>query len=158
MTVLQLPETTIDRSLKRQIDALASTFESIEDAETGALTSDIVAPLRGDQRWTVFCDLVNSTIRNCGYIVVRGLEADEGRSLLIVSTAFRAAFDTYGERRIVKRFRMSPWTAELSHTIRAGDFHTDSNVSPFPPVGTAMQCEHEDPSGSSNCVKSEEIG
>jgi alpha-ketoglutarate-dependent taurine dioxygenase len=40
---------------------------------------------------------------------------------------------------------MSPWTNELSHTIRAGEFHTDGNVSPLPPVGTTMQCENEDP-------------
>jgi hypothetical protein len=147
MTGQPLPDTTIDRSLKREIDAVAGTFESVEDAEITALTADIVAPLRGNQRWIAFCDLVTSTIRHCGYIVVRGLEADEGRSLLVVSTAFCATFDRYGPRRIVKRFRMSPWTNELSHTIRAGDFHTDANVSAVPPVGTAMQCEHEDPGG-----------
>src|SRR5436305_38218 len=79
------------------------------------------------------------------YTVVRGLNADEGRSLLVVSTALGASFDAYRPRQIVKRFRMSPWTNELSHTIRAGDFHTDGNVSAIPPVGTAMQCEIEDP-------------
>lgn len=140
-----LPEAAIDPSLKRAIDAVAGTYASVEDAEMTALTGDIVAPLRGDQRWIAFCDSVTSTIRDCGYIVVRGLEVDEGRSLLIVSTALGAAFDTYRPGRVVKRFRMSPWTNELSHTIRAGDFHTDGNVSAVPPVGTAMQCECEDP-------------
>jgi hypothetical protein len=145
MTGLSLPDTTIDPSLKRKIDAVAEAFASVEDAEIAALTADIVGPLRADERWIAFCDLVTSTIRQCGYIVVRGLNADEGRSLLIVSTSLRSAFDAYGHRRIVKRFRMSPWTNELSHTIRAGDFHTDGNVSAVPPVGTAMQCENEDP-------------
>jgi hypothetical protein len=145
MTGQPLPETIIDPSLKREIDLLAGTFVSVADAEIAALTSDIAAPIRGDQRWITFCDAVTSAISQCGYTVVRGLEADEGRSLLIVSTALGAAFDAYRPRQVVKRFRMSPWTNELSHTLRAGDFHTDGNVSAVPPVGTAMQCEIEDP-------------
>jgi hypothetical protein len=141
----QLPETTVDPSLRREIDAVAETFASVEDAEMTALTADVVAPLRGGQRWVKFCNLVTSTIGQFGYVVVRGLEADEGRSLLIVSSALGAPFDTYRPGRVVKRFRMSPWTHELSHTLRAGDFHTDGNVSAVPPTGTAMQCEIEDP-------------
>jgi len=145
MTVQPLPETALDASLKREIDTVARSFTSVEDAEIAALTTDIAGPLRKDQRWITFCSFVISTIRRCGYVVVRGLDADEGRSLLIVASGLGAAFDEYGQRRIVKRFRMSPWTNELSHTIRAGDFHTDGNVSEVPPFGTAMQCEHEDP-------------
>ena len=145
MTRQDLPEAAIDPSLKRAIDTVAGTYASVEDAEMAALTGDIAAPLRGDQRWVAFCDSVTSSIHHCGYIVVRGLEADEGRSLLIASTALGATFDTYQPGRVVKRFRMSPWTNELSHTIRAGDFHTDGNVSAVPPAGTAMQCECEDP-------------
>lgn len=145
MTERLLPETTIDPSLKREIDSLARTFESVVDAEIAALTSDIAAPLRGDQRWITFCGAITAAIDQHGYTVVRGLNADEGRSLLVVSTALGASFDAYRPQQIVKRFRMSPWTNELSHTIRAGDFHTDGNVSAIPPVGTAMQCEIEDP-------------
>lgn len=140
-----LPETTIHPSLKREIDALASTFASVDDAEATALTGDITAPIRESQHWAEFRDLVGSTIRSCGYLVVRGLEAGDGRFLLIVSRALGTAFGTYGRGRVVKRFRMSPWTEELSHTIRAGDFHTDGNVSAVPPTSTAMQCEREDP-------------
>jgi hypothetical protein len=145
MTRQSLPETTIDQSLKTEIVAIARSFATLEDAETAALAAEIDASLRGHSQWIAFCDFVVSTIRHCGYLVVRGLEPDEGRSLLVVSAALGTPFDTYGSRRIVKRFRMSPWTNELSHTIRAGDFHTDGNVSAHPPVGTAMQCEHRDP-------------
>ncbi len=109
------------------------------------MTADIVAPLVGNHRWSAFCDVVTSAISNYGYFVVRGLDADEGRSLLVVSRALNLAFETYAPGRVVKRFRMSPWTNELSHTIRGGDFHTDGNVSEVPPIATAMQCEHEDP-------------
>lgn len=145
MNARPLPEIAIDPPLKRGIDAVAATFASIEDAEAVALTDDIARGLRGDRAWTAFQETVIGTMSECGYVLIRGLEADEGRSLLIVSAVFDAAFDTYRPGRIVKRFRMSPWTNELSHTTRAGDFHTDGNVSVTPPVATAMQCEHEDP-------------
>lgn len=145
MTERALPEIQIDPPLKRAIDAVAGTFATIEEAETLALSADIAAPLRNDRQWLAFCDVVASTISLRGYVVVRGLNADEGRSLLILGSVFRAPFDTYKPGKIVKRFRMTPWTTELSHTIRAGDFHTDGNVSTMPAVGTAMQCEHEDP-------------
>jgi hypothetical protein len=143
--VRPLPETTIDPLLKSRIDTLASTFASVEDVEAMALTGDIAAALGGDELWIEFCRLVSATIRDRGYIVVRGLQADEGRSLLIASRALGIAFSTFGANRIVKRFRMSPWADGLSHTLKAGDFHTDGNVSRVPPGGTAMQCEVEDP-------------
>lgn len=140
-----LPEAAVDPLLRQRIDALASTFASIDEAESAALTSDIVAPLKQDQRWVQFCGAVASSVRDRGYIVLRGLAADEGKSLLIVSRALGTTFGTYGAGRIVKRFRMSPWAGGLSHTLKAGDFHTDGNVSREPPAGTAIQCEIEDP-------------
>jgi hypothetical protein len=145
MMVRALPEITIDPLLNIRIDAVASTFASVEEAEATALAGDIAADLVDDERWVEFCRLVSATIRDRGYIVVRGLRADEGRSLLIASRALGTAFATYGADRIVKRFRMSPWADGLSHTLKAGDFHTDGNVSRNPPGGTAMQCEVEDP-------------
>jgi hypothetical protein len=145
MTVRRLPDTALDPTLRHEIEAIARSFRSIEDAEIAALATDIVAPIRANKTWITFCEFVTSTILECGYVVVRGLDPDEGRSLLIISTALGAVFDQYRPQRIVKRFRMSPWTNELSHTTRAGDFHTDGNVATIPPVATAMQCEHEDP-------------
>lgn len=145
MTGPTLPELEIDRGLKAAVDGLAASFATVDQAEALALQSDIAAPLRADPQWLTFRDAVTSSIDRRGYVVVRGLEADEGRSLLVVATVFRGSFDTYKPGKIVKRFRMSPWTTELSHTTRAGDFHTDGNVSATPPMGTAMQCEREDP-------------
>ena len=140
-----LPEATIDASLKCEISEIAQSLASIEDAERIALSGDIAAPLRHTASWTTFCLLVTSTIHDRGYVVVRGLNTDQGKSLLIASAAMGKAFDTYRPEQIVKRFRMSPWTRDLSHTTQAGDFHTDGNVSATPPVGTALQCEREDP-------------
>lgn len=140
-----LPEIEVGAQLRQAIGDLARSFPSVDDAEATALAGDVVAPLLDDPAWTDFCELVDAAVRERGYIVVRGLEADGGRSLLIASRALGTPFATYGRQRIVKRFRMSPWTEGLSHTLRAGDFHTDGNVSAVPPVATAMQCEVEDP-------------
>jgi hypothetical protein len=145
MTDSPIPNLEIDPSLKQRIDALAGDFASVGEAEIAAVSTNIAGPLHEDRNWVSFCDSVTSTIRETGYVVVRGLDPDGGKSLLCISAALGAAFHTYGPNRVVKRFRMSPWTSELSHTIRAGDFHTDGNVSATPPVGTAMQCEIEDP-------------
>src|SRR5207237_6210567 len=145
MTRRVLPEIEVDRGLEAAMATVGGAFASIEEAETVALRGDIAAPLTNLAYWQTFSKAADSLIERHGYVVIRGLQADEGRSLLILGTIFRAAFDAYKPGKIVKRFRMSPWTSELSHTTRAGDFHTDGNVSPHPPVGTAIQCEQEDP-------------
>jgi Taurine catabolism dioxygenase TauD, TfdA family len=145
MTGPALPQLEVEPGLTAAVDRLATTFQTIDEAETRALQSDIAAPLRADPGWLTFCGAVTALIERRGYVVVRGLKPDDGRSLLILATVFQGSFDTYKPGKIVKRFRMSPWTTELSHTIRAGDFHTDGNVSAHPPLGTAMQCEREDP-------------
>lgn len=145
MTRQPLPEAALAPSLKREIDVLAASFDCVEDAESVALFSDIAAPLQTFEPWIEFREMVENSITVSGYVVVRGLEADEGRSLLIVSRALGPAFEAYRPGRVVKRFRMSPWTDELSHTMRRGDFHTDGNVSSSPPLATAIQCEVEDP-------------
>ena len=141
----QLPESTIETSLKQAIDSRARQFAAVRDAERAALSGTLVDGLDRHHGWPALCDTVNATVRRHGFVVIRGLEADEGRSLLIVGGTLGADFDTYGPRHVVKRFRMSPWTTELSHTTRAGEFHTDGNVSEVPPLATVMQCEREDP-------------
>lgn len=145
MTGRALPELDVDRGLRDAIQGVATTFATIDDAETLALQSDIAAPLQSLPEWRKWCDAAVLLIERRGYAIVRGLQPDDGRSLLILASIFRGAFDTYKPGKIVKRFRMSPWTTELSHTTRTGDFHTDGNVSARPPLGTAMQCEQEDP-------------
>jgi hypothetical protein len=54
-------------------------------------------------------------------------------------------FRTYRGEQIIKHFKMSPWTTELSHTTREGEFHTDLNTESRPPSVTAMQCLDPDP-------------
>jgi hypothetical protein len=146
MTPLPLPELTIDPPVRRGIASSAQAWPSIDDAEQSLLEGSL-PPLLLEPAWTAFARDAAALIRERGYAIARGFEVDEGRSLLLVSTILGDGFDTYGGGRIVKRFRMSPWTQSLSHTLEAGNFHTDGNVSPTPPAGTAMQCERDDPGG-----------
>jgi hypothetical protein len=142
-----LPEIELPGPLRRAIGDATSLFETIDAAEQRSLTDEISAPLAGDPSWQDLRAAVASAVRERGYIVIRGLDTDDGRSLLLVGSLMGRAFGTYGGGRVVKRFRMSPWTKELSHTLAEGNFHTDGNVSDDPPVATAMQCEAEDPGG-----------
>lgn len=146
MTSLSLPELAIDPPLRRGIAESAKAWSSIEAAEQ-SLLSGVIPPFLLEPAWEAFARGAAALIRDRGYAVARGLDVDDGRSLLLVSTIVGDRFETYAPGRIVKRFRMSPWTRSLSHTLAAGNFHTDGNVSPIPPAGTAMQCERDDPGG-----------
>lgn len=146
MTSLPLPELTVDAAVREGLAAAARLWPSIDAAEQSLLAGDLPA-LLSDPSWREFARRAASVIGERGYAVARGLDPDDGRSLLLLATIVGTAFETYAPGRIVKRFRMSPWTRSLSHTLAAGSFHTDGNVSADPPVATAIQCERDDPGG-----------
>lgn len=146
MTSLPLPELTLDAPVRRGLAEAARAWPSIEAAEESLLTGNFPAFL-GEPVWKAFARAAAALVRDRGYAIARGLDIDDGRSLLLVSTVVGTAFETYAPGQIVKRFRMSPWTRSLSHTLAAGNFHTDGNVSPNPPAATVMQCEQDDPGG-----------
>jgi hypothetical protein len=64
---------------------------------------------------------------------------------LLLARAFFPALKSYRGSRIVKHFKMSPWTTALSHTLADGSFHTDLNTAERPPTATVMQCLEPDP-------------
>lgn len=136
----------MDPAVRRGIAGSAQAWSSIEAAEQSLLEGILPSFLR-EPAWEAFARDASALIRDRGYAIARGLDTDDGRSLLVVSTVVGNRFETYAAGRIVKRFRMSPWTRSLSHTLAAGNFHTDGNVSLCPPFGTAMQCERDDPGG-----------
>jgi hypothetical protein len=142
-----IPELQASAALSEAIAAHSAALGTVDEAELSALREDLAAALAAAREWQVFRATLAEAVGGLGYAVVRGLATDGGTSLLIASAALGAPFETYARGRIVKRFRMSPWTRELSHTLQAGNFHTDGNVAPVPPIATAMQCEREDPGG-----------
>lgn len=131
-------------------DAIRSACEGLEGlpglerevCETGSVT----APFLAGEAWETFRQSVLRTWKERDHVIVRGLPAlAEGASLLLASLCLPSRFKTYRNSQVVKTFRMSPWTTDLSHTTREGDFHTDINTDPEPPALTAIQCLTPDP-------------
>jgi hypothetical protein len=123
-----------------QVDALATLEQQARD---NALTT---LPLTQSEDWQDFCATVRAAFETRDYVAIRGLPAClDGAMLILATQIIGSAFRTYRGGQIVKNFTMSPWTTELSHTTREGEFHTDLNTEPIPPAITAMQCLHPDP-------------
>ncbi|TXC79104.1 TauD/TfdA family dioxygenase [Paraburkholderia azotifigens] len=80
------------------------------------------------------------------HVVVRNLPScSDGTTGLVLASLCFANLKRYRGGKIVKHFRMSPWTKALSHTLASGFFHTDLNTAEHPPAATAMQCLEADP-------------
>lgn len=96
--------------------------------------------------WLKFSSEVREAFLTRDRVIVKGLPVDaRGATLVVASKTVGSTFRTYRSGQIVKHFRMSPWTRELSHTTREGEFHTDLNTESQPPAITAMQCLDPDP-------------
>lgn len=109
-------------------------------------TGSVAFPFFASDVWETFCQSTLQLWRERDHVIVRGLPAlAEGASLLLASLCLAGRFKTFRNGQIVKTFRMSPWTTDLSHTTREGDFHTDINTDPEPPAVTAIQCLTPDP-------------
>lgn len=96
--------------------------------------------------WQDFSQSVRAAFSNKDQLLIKGLPAStNGATLLLATRTIASVFRTYRGGKIIKQFKMSPWTTELSHTTREGEFHTDLNTESCPPAITAMQCLDPDP-------------
>jgi hypothetical protein len=123
----------------------SNALEQLEMAVTSGTMAD--AFLRSPD-WLTLRSQLRDLYRAYDHVVVRGLPAN-GASLILAVLALAPVFRTYRGGRVVKHFRMSPWTSDLSHTAKEGHFHTDLNTAERPPDLTAMQCLKPDPAGES---------
>jgi Taurine catabolism dioxygenase TauD, TfdA family len=144
---LPLPEIAAGSELS---DAIRSACDGLQDlaklereiCETDSAT----VPFTASDAWKSFQQAVLQLWKERDHVILRGLPAlGDGASLLLASLCLSGRFKTYRNRQVVKTFRMSPWTTDLSHTTKAGDFHTDINTDPEPPAVTAIQCLTPDP-------------
>lgn len=141
-----LPELALDASLRERLDGWRNGFTTLDAAEASVLSAP-EGSMSDSALTSSFIHSLRELISRRGYAVVRGLTNDGGFSVIALAQAVGGSFATYAPGKIVKRFKMSPWTRELSHTLAGGNFHTDGNVSEVPPVATAIQCEEDDPGG-----------
>ena len=103
-------------------------------------------PLFQSEKWQHFRAEVWETFKENDHAALRGFPAvQDGTALLVAALAIGDALRTYRDAKVIKHFKMSPWTTELSHTTRAGEFHTDLNTEPRPPAITGIQCLEPDP-------------
>ena len=103
-------------------------------------------PLLLSEQWRHFRAEVRQTFEEYDQAALRGFPAiEDGTALLVAALTIGESLRTYREGKVVKHFKMSPWTTELSHTTQRGEFHTDLNTEPNPPAITAIQCMEPDP-------------
>jgi hypothetical protein len=79
------------------------------------------------------------------WCVVRDIPNQSPAGTVLTALALKHQFKTYRQAKIVKHFKMSPWTKDLSHTLAQGHFHTDINTTAAPPEITLIQCHKPDP-------------
>lgn len=132
------PELTLPPDVREQLIAVAGSLEADEGAALAAHLS-MPSSLHG------FGVIARTFLREVDHVVVRGVPPDDGGALMRIAALVGSRFKPYHGRKVVKRFRMSPWTQQLSHTTQAGHFHTDINTAEMPPAITAIQCVVPDP-------------
>lgn len=148
------PEVHASPAAVRSIEKLAAAWPLValeravlsEDASVPELL--VEEPLRDlarqlGQHWT-----------NVDHVVIRGAPVDDsGVMTILLATVLASRFRPYRDNQVVKHFKMSPWTNELSQTTRDGHFHTDLNTDLRPPSVTAIQCRIPDPSPDHGLVR-----
>lgn len=128
-------------------DSICGAPDTLDALERSSREDNLAGlPFLKSRKWSGFAEDVRREFAERDHLVVRGLPVSRhGATLLLAARAVGTAFRTYRGGRIVKQFTMSPWTSELSHTTREGEFHTDLNTESTPPAITAMQCLEPDP-------------
>lgn len=150
MPVPSVPEIAADAAIAAWLASRSANSLALAELEQAALRGELDDPFLQSDSWLRFAEYTRTLWRQNDHVVVRGIpEVGEGVSLLLVSLALSRRFKPYRKDKIVKHFRMSPWTTDLSHTLKEGHFHTDINTAPTPPVLTAIQCKVPDPSSPS---------
>lgn len=132
-----LAQQLLETSRSKGLDYLEASLLGL----SGDLPKFLLSP-----QWAAFTDKVEQSWRDTSSLVVRGIPTDNGATTLLAALSLPARFKSYRENKIVKHFKMSPWTKELSQTIKEGQFHTDLNTAPMPPAATVIHCHKPDPS------------
>jgi hypothetical protein len=127
--------------------SICSESDALQTLEELARTDSLeTLPFIESSDWQDFSHTVRTAFSTKDQLLIKGLPAStNGATLLLAAQTVASVFRTYRGGQIIKHFKMSPWTTELSHTTREGEFHTDLNTESCPPAITAMQCLDPDP-------------
>jgi len=144
---LNPPVVVAPSEIAAAFDSICLAPDALEALEQSARASDLAdLPLLKSGEWARFSAEVHGAFAARDHLIIKGLPVSaHGATLLLTARTIGAAFRTYRGGQIIKQFTMSPWTTELSHTTREGEFHTDLNTESVSPAITAMQCLEPDP-------------
>jgi Taurine catabolism dioxygenase TauD, TfdA family len=144
---INTPVVTAPPEVAASFDSICGAPDALESLERSSREDDLAGlPFLKSREWSGFAEDVRRAFAERDHLVVRGLPVtNHGATLLLAARTVGTALRTYRGGQIVKQFTMSPWTTELSHTTREGEFHTDLNTESTPPAITAMQCLEPDP-------------
>lgn len=145
---MKSPELQLSPSVSQALCAFAAR-ESLESLEARALDPKQRRSLISELDSPAWQSTIAKLARIWGiydHAVVRGLPVvGEGATTLLLALALDSEFKSYRSDKIVKHFKTSPWTTELSQSLREGDFHTDLSTSRTPPSLTLIHCREPDP-------------
>lgn len=141
------PFLTVPPQLAAAVAKVCAIQDAVSHLEDMVVSDRIeTLPLFLTENWRHFRTEVRQIFEENDYTVLRGFpSAQDGAALLVAALTIGESLRTYRDGKVIKHFKMSPWTTELSHTTRAGEFHTDLNTEPCPPAITAIQCLEPDP-------------
>ncbi len=140
------PELIAEPEVAAWIAACCAGANALPDIERAALSGAIEDEFLTSEPWRNFQEHALALWRAHDHVIIRGAPAaGAGASLLYLALVLSPRFKAYRGDKVVKHFRLSPWTTELSHTLQEGHFHTDINTTAEPPVVTAIQCQVPDP-------------
>lgn len=141
----EMPEVILDGREIEAIVVLHDRFGNLESVEETLLDQ---AALPGSQS-SVLEGLrlkIAKIWQENDHVVLRQVPpSQDGVTGLIAASLCFTKLKRYRGGKVVKHFRMSPWTKALSHTLTSGFFHTDLNTADIPPAATVMQCLDPDP-------------
>ena len=140
------PELFAEPAVAEWIASRCAPADALIDLERSALSGGIEDRFLASPPWRAFRERALALWKRHDHAIVRGIpSAGEGASTILAALTLCGRFKAYRGDKIVKHFRMSPWTTDLSHTLQEGHFHTDINTTAEPPVVTAIQCRIPDP-------------
>lgn len=142
------PELILPPSVSEALLGIAerNTLESLEARALDTTQRRALAEELSSFQWRAFLDELSRVWSAFDHAVVRSCPAlNDERAALLLALSFDAEFKPYRGCKIVKHFKMSPWTTELSQSLRDGHFHTDLNTAQEPPRVTLIHCRVPDP-------------
>ncbi len=142
-----LPEILTPEPVAEAVTELCAAQDAASRLELMVVSDCIeTLPLLRSEPWLGFRAEVQQLFDEHDYALLRGFPLfKEGAGLLIAALTVGKTLRTYRGDKVIKTFKMSPWTTELSHTTKGGEFHTDLNTETRPPAITGIQCLEPDP-------------